>query len=60
MNSFACDSVSDATTDFNVQFGDQSRFALMLFERPNSEGGGFKQALRFHFYRVPDAFCIDE
>ena len=60
MNSFAGDSVGDTTTDFNVQFGDQSGFALMLFERSNSEGGGFKQALRFNFYGVSDAFSIDE
>ena len=58
MNSFARDSVGDTTADFNVQFGYQSRFALMLFEGSNSEGGGFKQALRFYFYRVPDAFGI--
>src|SRR5688572_16455979 len=60
MNSFAGDSVGYATTDFNVQFGYQPGFALMLFERSNSEGGGFKQALRFHLYRVSDAFSIDE
>ena len=60
MNSFAGDSVGDTATDFNVQFGYQPRFALMLFERSNSEGGRFIQALRFYLYRVPDAFSIDE
>ena len=60
MNSFAGDSVGDATTDFNVQFGYQPRFALMLFEGSNSEGGGFKQAFCLHLHRVSDAFRIDE
>ena len=60
MNSFTRDCVGDATTDFNVEFSDQSGFALVLFESSNSEGGRFVEGLGLHFHRVSDAFGIDE
>ena len=60
MNSFASNSVSDATTDFNVELGYESGFTVVLFECSNSQGGGLEQTFCFNFYRVSDAFGIDE
>ena len=60
MNSFAGDSVSDATADFNVELSNQSWFAIVLLESSNGQGGGLEQTFCFNFYRVSDAFGIDE
>ena len=60
MKSLRRDRVRYGAANFHLEFCDQSRLAVVLFESSQRERRSFEQAFRFHFNCVPNALSIDE